>query len=330
MTQHIKKIGLIFLVILNLSCKESLEENKSDLNKPEKLKVEKKEISSSEIVSVEVSNDNEKSSNWVYYKVASLSDSYSCDDNKKYKDFKFNILNDSIIIDNKYTDDVFSGEIKADAILKKHGISKEFILNNFKVFVSEKIKYIRNKKAFQSGSALDGYFQDAFFIGEYLLFEKDGCVYCFKKDKNKNVENNKKDTNYFKLPISSNKIADTSPLKIDKKTFKEYTCGSDAYGYNLGKMNEFDVYIVNNDCGDFPYKDLIVLNGNKIISKLLIESDSWDIEKDEKKIRDEIISSFEIDTNFNIKIKTTNKINNKLKSNKIDIYQIFNGKIIKK
>ena len=75
---------------------------------------------------------------------------------------------------------------------------------------------------------------------------------------------------------------------------------------------------------------MILLKGNKIISKLLIDGDSWDIEKDEENIRDEIITTFEIDVNFIIKLKTVNKFNNKLKSSKTDTYQVMNGKIIKK
>ena len=245
MIQHIKKIGLIFLVVLNLSCKE----NKTDLNKFEYLIIKKKEIVSN-FISSKINNDSKISNDWVFYKVVSLSDSYNCEDCKKYKDFRFNISNDSIFINNKYTDDVFSGVIKSDAILKKHGLYKEFILQKFNLKVSEKIKYIRNKKAFQSSSELDKFFQDAFFIDEYLLFEKDGCVYSYIRDKNKIVNTKIKSVQYFKVPISTKKIENTSPLKIDKKIFKEYSCGSDAFGYNLGKKDEFEIYIVNNDCGD--------------------------------------------------------------------------------
>lgn len=94
-------------------------------------------------------------------------------------------------------------------------------------------------------------------------------------------------------------------------------------------MKEYDIFIVSNDCGDFPFKDLITLKDNEIVSKLLIESDSWNIEKDEKNIRDETINTFIIDRDLNIKVKTVKKLNDDFKSETMNTYQIIDGKIVK-
>ena len=280
----------------------------------------------------EITKKNKKIKNWIFYKVVPLSNNYECD-TELYKNFKFSISNDSVFIDNIYTDDVYRGIIKSNKYFPQkylYNLYKDFLPKNFNVALSSEIDNIRNKNVYSKKSKLDKYFEDAFFINDYMFFEKNGCVYSYIKDKNK-IENTKiKNAQYFKVPISTKKIKNTSPLKIDEKIFKEYSCGSNAFGFNLGKKDEFEIYIVNNDCGDFPFKDLVLLKGNKIISKLFIEGDSWDIEQDEKNIRDEIITTFEIDVNFIIKLKTVNKLNDKLKSSKTDTYQVINGKIIKK
>lgn len=213
---------------LLFSCKENGEDNKV----ANVIKKQKDTITQN-IHFTSINNNNKTIRiDWIFDKVESLSNSYKCDNISKYKELIIGFSNDSVFIKNVYTDDVFSGEIKADAIYKRLGLSKEFILNKFNLTIPEKVKYVRNKKAFQSNSILDEYFQDAFFIEDYLLFEKDGCVYKFKKSLfERKVVNHKK----LKLPVSSEEIEKINPVKIDNIIFKEYSCGSDAYGYYLIK-----------------------------------------------------------------------------------------------
>lgn len=85
-------------------------------------------------------------------------------------------------------------------------------------------------------------------------------------------------------------------------------------------------FLVNNDCGDFPFKDLISIRDNKIVSKLLIESDSWDIEKGEEGTRDEIIHTFNINNSLNIEVNTIEKLNGEIKLEVKDTYRIVDGK----
>lgn len=331
LTKRLLKLALLMLVMVtNLSCKENTS------NEPKKIiKTEKEIIPSSERVknSKEDTKGNEVEESfvnfdeWVFFKCVSISNPQSCNENK-YEDFKYRISNDSIFINNNYTDKIISGELKSDVLYKKYGISKEFLFDKFNISLPEKVKYIRNVKAYDSSSILENFFRDAFYIDKYMIFQAEGCVYCFKKEKSKIVKNDSKKIN---LPISSSTLLSQKASILNKTLFNDYSCGDGPTGFYLGKKDNYDIYIVSNDCGDFPFKDLITVKSNAIISKINIEDDSWDIEKEEKKkIRDENVTSFSIDKDFKISIQTINRINNKEKKKNISNFIIVNGKFVEK
>lgn len=329
------KLSLIkFLLLFSFlsSCKENTSNDEKNI-----IKATNETISSSEVGEMENSKEETKNieieenyanlDEWVFSKCVSISNPQSCNENK-YEDFKYRVSNDSVFINNNYTDKVISGELKSDVLYKKYGISKEFLFDKFNIGLPEKVKYIRNVKAYDSSSLLDNFFRDAFYIDKYMIFQYEGCVYCFKNVK---VKAEKNTVNKINLPIASNTILNLKSSELNKVLFKDYSCGDNPKGFYLGKKDNYDIYIVSNDCGDFPYKDLISVQSNAIISKLNIEDDSWDIEKEEnKKIRDENITSFSIDKDFKITIQTLNKINNKEKNKNISYFIVVNGKFIAK
>ncbi|OWP83145.1 hypothetical protein BWK59_12085 [Flavobacterium davisii] len=335
MIQHTKKtlkLALLMLVVFtNLSCKENTSKDREKSINTTKSKVDS---SIDTIINLEKDSknilveDNYTSfDEWVFSKCASISNPQDCNENK-YEDFKFKVSNDSIFINNNYTDNVISGELKSDLLYKKYGISKEFLLKNFNISLPDRVKYIRNPRAYDSNSPLENFFRDAFYIDNYIVFQVEGCIYCFKNVKVKEARNDIKKIN---LPISSNTILNIKTNVLNKNLFNDYSCGDTPRGYYLGKKDTYDVYIVSNDCGDFPFKDLITVKSNSIISKINIEGDSWDIEKEEKKkIRDENITLFSIDADFKISIQNINKLNDKEKSKSISNFIIVNGKFTKK
>lgn len=102
-------------------------------------------------------------------------------------------------------------------------------------------------------------------------------------------------------------------MKLYKDIIEYYGCGDySVNGKVLEKQNEIEVFIVENDCGDFPFKHLISVENGKIIDKITIEENAFDVEKSEtQNIQDEIDTTFDIRDMSNIEIKTTHSINGK-------------------
>ena len=122
-------------------------------------------------------------------------------------------------------------------------------------------------------------------------------------------------------------------IKLYKDIIEEYGCGDySVNGISLGKYNDFEIFIVENNCGDFPFKDLISVKNGKIADKLLIESSSFDIEKSEiHNIKDQTDFTFDIINFSNIQVKENHTINNKVQSNKVKKYFLDNnGKFLEK
>ena len=331
MIQHTNKMKLIItllFVIINFGCKENIE--KKEL-KNSNISDTVSQNSYSSINNVEENNikKNKNTENWKFYKVVPIYNGESCDI-EKYRNFKFNVINDSVYINQNYTDDVFSGEIKSETLLKKHSLTKEFLNENFNVNVPITFKYIRNKKASQSESKLNLYFEDAFYIDNYLFFEKGDCLYCFVKE----VSENKTSINYDKIgfPLSNDKLSKIKSYSLKEPTLNQYKCGGDdgIMGYYIDKINNFSIYIVENGCGDFIFKDLVILKDGKLISKILVESESWDVEKMESSnIKNETLTTFNIDSNFKLSIKTINKLQNVIVSEKIAKYKMdLSGQLV--
>ncbi|MFC6269747.1 hypothetical protein [Frigoriflavimonas asaccharolytica] len=121
-------------------------------------------------------------------------------------------------------------------------------------------------------------------------------------------------------------------MQLYKEIIESYGCGDNSVkGMSLGNYNSVEIFILENDCGDFPFKDIVSVKNGKIIDKLEIESDSWDIEKDEKNIRDETILIFNIDNLSNINITKSHLIDSKIdKVEKFKYLISTNGEFIKK
>jgi hypothetical protein len=270
MIQHTKKISLLIIILLfNLSCRDKVnnEDKFENINEDQISKVEQIDSSLKNAVAP---IKNKIINNWVFNKVVSLSDSYTCNNIDKYQKFRFNISNDSVYIENEYTDDVFSGEIKSEILLKKHGVSKEFILKEFNLNTPQTIKYVRNKKANQSDlSKLDSFFEDAFYIDENILFEKDGCVYCYKKNRNNILISKNSSDCYSKTKITNLPI--TKDILNGNNVWNQLDCnieGIDTKDYlRLPDANGIMVLIIGNfNFDDYTYT-LVTLNDSKVITK---------------------------------------------------------------
>lgn len=119
------------------------------------------------------------------------------------------------------------------------------------------------------------------------------------------------------LPIDSKSIQSKLYKIITKSNFLiEYNCGEeDIMGGYLGDINGFNLYIIENYCGDFPFKNLLVVKNNVLISKLLIDVESWDVEKKEtENIEDQTNITFEIEKNYIITIKTEKQLDKNIQS----------------
>lgn len=176
MIRHIKIMRLIYLftLLLLFSCKKS---NSSAIVEKKVIEIQKKEII-------------KERDNWLFYRTISLSpNSYFCTD-AKLKLFQIDVSSDSIYINNKYTDDVYTKMISPENYFEHKYLYESYIKifkKEFNLDFPEKILTIRNKKVYDKNSELDKYFQDAFFINEYMFYEKDGCIVCLKKKSKNNI-----------------------------------------------------------------------------------------------------------------------------------------------
>lgn len=122
-------------------------------------------------------------------------------------------------------------------------------------------------------------------------------------------------------------------MQLYKDIIEEYGCGDNSVtGKDLGEFNVYEVFIVENNCGDFPFKNIISIKDGKIIDKLLIGSSSFDIEKSEtENIKDQTDYTFNINNFTDIQVKEIHTVNNKIEYTKTSSYSLnTNGKFEKK
>lgn len=124
------------------------------------------------------------------------------------------------------------------------------------------------------------------------------------------------------------KSSDFKNIDITKETSSEiietYGCGDlSVSGMALGEEKGYNVFIVEDQCGDFPFKDLVSEKNGKIIDKLLIESSAFDVEIFEaNNLKDKVDISFNIKDLQNIEITNIHSINDKQKTKNIINYHI--------
>lgn len=260
---------------------------------------------------------------WSYAQSASLSDAGACDVGK-YQSFHFTITDGLVLESDGHTDQLIGGKVNAKVLYKKYGVSAEFVSEKFGVKLPDEVKYIKNTKAFDGASYLDKYFRDAFYVGQLILFESGGCVYAFSK----NTHDGK---GYAKteLPITNKSLQAMKPIELNDAAFKDYACGGRARGFYLGEVNGDRVFILNNDCGDFEFKDMLLVRSGRVASKITIESDAWDMEEEEKnEIRDEVITTFAIDEKYAVRVVKIRLHGGKVSKKNERQFVIANGKFV--
>src|SRR5699024_441906 len=94
------------------------------------------------------------------------------------------------------------------------------------------------------------------------------------------VKNNKENS---LLLINSHNIQSKLKTIMSHAPFlNDYKCGEDnVKGLYLGEIYRFQLYLIENVCGDFDFRDLVITQNGKLVSKLLVDIDYWDIEKQE-------------------------------------------------
>ncbi len=320
MIPHIRIKGIIILLITisTFSCKKNV--NANNYNPTEK-KVKVNEVS---VIRKNIDKNKIKEGgnvdrlNYSFEKVVPLSNSYTCF-SENYKNFNFSISGDSIFIDGIYTDDVYNGLIKSELYFSQrylYNLYKNILPKHFNLNLPDSLENIRNKRAYQKESKLDAFFQDAFFINNYMFFEKDGCLYCFKK---KEINKN---TNLVKLPISKKEISNSDYLILPKKSEININ-GTIASGeYQIKK----DILLLWFD-GDIEKWYIVTLINDKVYQKLLIGK-SETIELKEGGKLDDYLDFF-IDEELKIKLEySRGKDYKSRKILKIENYYISNDKKI--
>lgn len=319
MTQHIKYTKLIpvlLVALLNINCKKEFAKNNNLLGNSIKTKQNQK---GNDII-FEKSTIKNKGVKWIFNKVVPISNTYTCD-SKMYESFKISILKDSIFIDGIYTDDVYRGIIKTEKYFPQKYLFKVYktiLLEKFNLKLPSSIENIRNKRVYDKKSKLDNYFQDAFFIDNFMFFEKNGCLYCFKKNETK-ISTPK----FIKLPVSKKEMIDENYVfsPIESKIVIDGVLASGEY------KTSKDISILWFD-GDIEKWFIVTIVNNKIYQKLLIGK-SETIELKNNKKQDNLIDFF-IDKNLKIKLEFSVNNYKTINKTKEEYYTITeNLKIIK-
>jgi hypothetical protein len=175
---------------------------KEDKNKDEAVKKKKTEI-------INNSTIGKTRNNWVFYKSVPLSKGEYVCDATKFKSLIIDISGDSVFISNKYSDNVYRNKISAESFFDHTYLLnsyKKMLKDEFEISLPNKIESIRNKRAYDKDSQLDKYFQDAFFVDNYMFIESDGCVMVFKKNNENKIVAAESECEDVAIEMGSGKI----------------------------------------------------------------------------------------------------------------------------
>ncbi len=292
MTRHIKTNLLIIIIIIFFhSCK----------------KQDKKTLSNSVI------NEIENISIW-NYSSKNINDTYS--------QIQIQISKDSLKVYNINSKEyICKGEIiKSDRTFEND--IKTQLENKLLLKLNDNIEVIENSESSISKKGCQFPFYELFISNNALFFfDKEYYYFTQKKERVSQKTNSK-------FPITSeNLLKEKIKTTNHTKGFENYTCGEEILEYYQIDSKK---WVIASSCYDFEYKDLVIIDKNKkIISKLLIERESWDIEKKElEDIDDKETVNFVIEKDNKIKITTRHFLNKKLLSTIIKTYKITaQGKI---
>jgi len=167
-----------------------------------------------------------------------------------------------------------------------------------------------------------------------VIKEPSGEFYCPKEAHlvKKEIKKEVSDTHSRELHITSKNYKGSDiTLKTYKQIIDTYGCGDlSVSGLVLGEIENYKIFIVEDQCGDFPFKDLVSVKDGKIVSKLLIDSSSFNVEKYEsEKIKYQTHISFEIKDIQNIMITKVSAIDDNVKATNTQHYYMDSKGIFK-
>lgn len=252
---------------------------------------------------------------WEYYNWFSIGDNIHKYDSIKKMDAKYNttlinLTKDSIFLNNGIEESIYSGNINSKKFFRRdylYNYYTKFLYEKFNINLKNELLYFRNKNIHKK-SDLKNYFDEGFIVEEYLfaINEPEGIIIVFKNKKSKNhssclIEN------YFDLPYDKKiniKTVQYNILQCEIKGASDFFCGTDKLRYiSLSKKNDVNLILVPMDCGDSPYRlYLLTIKNNQIISNLYVEG----VLSEPENIDNLETTSFEIDENYIIKVKTEN------------------------
>ncbi|WP_267404254.1 MULTISPECIES: hypothetical protein [unclassified Chryseobacterium] len=245
---------------------------------------------------------------WKFVKIFSLSPSsnYSCE-YKKYENVEFGLSKDSIFINGKYTDDVYTNSITSTSYFDQQYLYRAYkkrLKEELNLDFPLKVKSIRNKKAYDNSSLLNQYFEDAFFIGDYMIFDDNGCIVCFKKANTKEIGK--------VIKVLSKKDFESFP-EINKTIIIDDSQATAVY-----EIND-NIFVAWFD-GDNEKWYLVTYKNKNLVSELLIGK-SETIENENGTLDNYI--DFKIDENLKISLEfSTGQNKNSKKIIKTENYQI--------
>ncbi len=328
MIQHIKNSKYLFIYLfvwLFIGCKDKSNSKVNDDQESILLATKK--------------NDNQIQYDWVYFNYFPIGDVILNDEKilrlkGVYKNMELKIMNDSIFFGSKMKEAIYTGNINSKKFFRRkylYNYYNTFLNKKFNISLKDNLFYFRNKNIHKE-SILKKYFNEGFIIEDCLfaINESEGVIIVFKNKKstgfdNKNSLSCLKDS-ILELPYNR-KIGNTAKYNIAKcdiEGVSDWLCGEDELRYlPLFKNKKTTAILVPMDCGDFSYRYyLLSLYINKVVSNLYVEGEWYE------KIENKEFTSFEIDKNHNIKVKTEN-VNGDIGINEVKNYEITEeGKIV--
>lgn len=245
-----------------------------------------------------------------YYKIGNNSDEdkeITDEIKRKFEDISLQLSDDAVTIIGVGKEEIYSDEINSSSFFEHHymlNFYRKFLKKEFSLELGDNVFSIRNKNAHVESSILKSFFDDAFVIDNFLFFEYNRYVVCFKNGYF-NSDNSGNEPEYqetVSLPIKYSFKNDLKKIMLPHSKYsveitKDY---EDAFIAMLPKKELFQPLVFSGcypsgHCNQF----LVILNEqNKEISRLRIyynDAPDGNIEKYS-------LSTYEIDTDYNIKL----------------------------
>lgn len=346
MIQLINKIrisSVLFLLLLGYSCKEK----KISTNEVSADFVTKDSFVENDTTSINKINKENKYEKYIYYDShfqsggkTDFSEISKEEVIEKFKNVEMLVSEDTISINNS------KSFYKIEEMDAKKFFGKEYLYSYytkvykdfFDIDIKNTVSYINLDINNNNVSPFKDYFMeggDAICSNNLIFLNYKRYIICFKKEDNLKIINNPSNCiakSDFKLPYSVKtniKNVKYNILKCDNILgVEDFLCNEKNLRYiALPNLEDVQIVLVPMDCSDFNYRYyLLTIFNSKVVANEYVEGEWYEPGDDSYKE----ITSFSIDENYNVEVKTNAVENGKITLKNKNKFKITNKGFLEK